>query len=42
MASTADDLFDIVLAREFDGDGDFFRGCYLCDGALDAVEVSFL
>ena len=42
MASTADDLFDIVLARELDDNGDFFRGCYLRDSALDTVKGSFL
>ena len=35
MASTADDLFDVMLARESDGRGDFFGGRDLDDSALD-------
>ena len=35
MASTADDLFDVMLARESDGGGDFFWCCDLNDSALD-------
>ena len=35
MASTADDLFDVMFAREPDGRGDFFWGCDLDDSALD-------
>ena len=35
MTSTADDLFDVMLARESDCRGDFFWGGDLDDSALD-------
>ena len=35
MTSTADYLFDIMFAREFDCGRDFFWGCDFDDGALD-------